>query len=213
MKEFDFSEVNEGKIYDFLKPLEYTIRGIVCKVKYIGQENIPKTGGFILAGNHVNTYDPLVVGLGIKKRQVHFMSKKETFSYPVLGWLITKVNAFPVDRGTADIKSLKYACKIVEKGYILGIFPEGTRSKTGEQGEAKRGVSTIIARTKCDVLPVSVYNEDNFKKRSKTTVRYGELIKYSDFNFSSKPTKEELANAADYIMAKIQELNDMGHNE
>lgn len=213
MKEFEYGKIKDHALYDLGRPLEILIRDINFKVKYTGTENIPQSGPFILAANHFQFYDPLLVGLGIKGRQIHFMTKKEMFENPVSAFLMKNLNAFPVDRGAPDIKSIRHAIKVLESGRILGIFPEGTRSKTGEIGEGKRGIITIAAKTKSDILPAALYNEDNLKKGSKTTVRFGKLIKYEELGLPERPAKDQIIAAADYVMNIIADLQAMGHAE
>lgn len=213
VKEYDYSTVKDHLMYSLGRPVEIIIRDLSYKVKYVGKENIPQSGPYIIAANHFQFFDPLMVGLGIKHRQIHFMAKKEIFEKPFSAWCYTHLNAFPINRGAADVKALKYSCKVLEEGKILGIFPEGTRSLTGEIGDVKRGIITIAFKTKSDILPAALYNEDGLKKHSKTTVRYGKVIHFEDLGLPEKPTKEQLMAAADFVMDTIAELQAMGHAE
>ena len=213
MKEFEFGKIKDHALYDLGRPLEILIRDFNYKVKYAGTENIPKEGAFILAANHFQFFDPLLVGLGVKGRPIHFMTKKELFEKPLSAWFLTNLNAFPVDRGAPDLKSIRHSVKVLESGRILGIFPEGTRSKTGEIGDSKRGIITIAAKAKSDILPAALYNEDDLKRGSKTTVRYGKLIKYEELGLSERPSKDQIIAAANFVMEKIAELQAMGHAE
>lgn len=211
MKGFDYSKVIDHKLYDISKPIQKLVCKMNFKVQYRGQENIPQDGPFIIAANHFNYFDPLMVALGIRNRQIHYMAKQEIFENPVGAAIFKGLNAFPVNRGKADIKAIKYACDILNGGNILGIFPEGTRSKTGDIGEAKFGVINIASKTKCDILPVSLYNEDHLKKHSRVTVRFGEVIKYESLGLDRRPTKEQIEEAADVLMNAITGLQSQGH--
>ncbi len=215
MSKYDFSKpIKEGKTYNILKPLGVLISRIFFKIKYIGKENIPADGGYIIASNHIHGLDPLIIALGLpKKKQMHFMAKKELWDNPFTAWCFTKVNGFPVSRGRADTTSFKHAIEVIKKGFILGIFPEGTRSKDGTPQKARRGVSAIAASAKSGILPVAVYNNEGCKFRSKYTVKYGKFIPYEDLGFSEEPTREEQIAAADFIMDKIKELWEEGHCE
>ncbi|MBR5771959.1 MAG: 1-acyl-sn-glycerol-3-phosphate acyltransferase [Clostridia bacterium] len=215
IKQFDFSkEVSEGKAYDILKPLGGFINRCKFKIKYVGTENIPEEGGFILASNHINLIDPMIIGLGIKKRQLHFMAKKELWDNLIVAWAFTTVNGFPIARGAADTEAFKYAISIPQKGYILGIFPEGTRSKTGKPGIPKRGVARIAAGAKCGVLPVALYNDEGLKRHSKVTVRFGKLIPYEELGFTDeKPGREKEQEVTDKIFSEIVALWEEGHCE
>lgn len=211
MSDFDFSKIIDHKFYDLTKPIQRLVCRLNFKTQYRGTENIPAEGPFIIACNHFNYYDPLMVALGIKDRQIHFMAKTEIFENPLAAKIFENLNAFPVNRGKADIKAIKYSCEILKSGRILGIFPEGTRSKTGDIGEAKKGVINIAAKTKCNILPVSLYNEDKLKRGSLVTVRFGEIIRYESLNLPSRPSKEDVDNAADMLMDIITNLQAQGH--
>lgn len=214
MKGFDYSvEIKDSKTYEKLRPVGKALENMLYKVEYVGTENIPEEGGFILASNHINALDPVAIGLGIEKRQLHFMGKKELFENPIAKCFLTKLNGFPIVRGSADTAALDYAIRVVKEGNILGIFPEGTRSKDYKPARAKSGVAMIAHQAKAPVLPVSIYTADNLKKHTKVTVRFGELIPYENLGMSEDVTREETKNCAKMIMGEIVKLWEMGHCE
>lgn len=214
MKGFDYSKVKEEEaLYDKLRPLGLKITNALYDVQYIGQENIPEDGGFIIASNHVRALDPLYIALGVEKRQIHFMGKKELFEKPVIRKILAKANGFPIVRGGADKEALNYAIRVVKEGHILGIFPEGTRSKDYKPARAKSGVGVIAKDAKANILPVSIYNCDNMKKGTKLTIRFGELIPYENLGFTEEGSREEVKACAKLVMNKIVELWGKGHCE
>ena len=113
MKVFDYSEVRQYKFYHMAFGLVNFIAKLIFKVKYVGQENVPKEGGLVVASNHICLLDPVFIGLG-SGRTLHYMSKYENFVNPFLRLLYTHLNAFPVNRGHADKSAVGYAIKIVE---------------------------------------------------------------------------------------------------
>ncbi len=214
MKGFDYSKVKEEEeFYDNLRPLGLKIVNSLHKIEYVGIENIPAEGGFILASNHIKALDPVFIALGVKDRQIHFMGKKELFEKPVVRSLLAKMNGFPIVRGTADKEAVFYAERIVKEGKILGIFPEGTRSKDYKPARAKSGIGLIAREAKADVLPVSIYNCDDMKKGSKLTIRFGELIPYENLGFTCDDSREEVKACAKLVMDEIKKLWEMGHCE
>ncbi|MBQ8015093.1 MAG: 1-acyl-sn-glycerol-3-phosphate acyltransferase [Clostridia bacterium] len=213
MKGFDYSTIKESKIYDKLRPVGKTIVKMLYKVEYVGLENIPKEGGVILASNHVDALDPVFIGIAIEDRQLHFMGKKELFENPVTKWALSKLNGFPIVRGGADTEALDYAIRIPKEGHILGIFPEGTRSKTFKPARAKSGVGLIAKEAKANILPVSIYTSDDMKKGTKLTIRFGEVIPYEKLGLSEEASREEIKNCAKFIMEEITKLWEMGHCE
>ena len=180
---------------------------------YVGLENIPKEGGFILASNHLQALDPVYLSIAIEGRQVHYMGKKELFAKPLVRHVLTKLNGFPVVRGGADSEALNYAVRLVNEGYIFGIFPEGTRSKDHKPGKAKSGIARIALASHADILPVSIYNSDDMKKHTKMTIRFGKLIPFEELKLNEDSSRTEIHAAADYIMSKINELWSEGHCE
>lgn len=127
---------------------------ILLGLKVEGLENIPPEGPIIIAPNHVSNWDPIMVAVAIN-RPIHFMAKAELFNYNILGKLLTKVYVFPVKRGSGDRQAIKHALQVLEKGNILGIFPEGTRNKTGQDLNPQSGTAMIALRSKVDIIPVA----------------------------------------------------------
>ena len=213
-KNYDFSKpIKEGRTYWILAPLGRFINFLRFKIRYHGQKNVPQEGGYIIASNHIHLIDPMIIAMGIGKRQMHFMGKKELWDNPITRWAFTKVNGFPIARGGADSAAFRHAVDVVKTGHILGIFPEGTRARDGKIGSPKRGVAAIAAEAKCGVLPVSVYNNEGLKRRSKYTVRYGEFIPYEQLGLSENATREEQIACAAMIMKKITAMWEEGHCE
>ena len=107
--------------------------GLILRTRVIGAENIPASGAFILAANHVSNWDPPFLGTFID-REICYMGKEELFRNPVMAWICRNLHVFPVKRGAADKSAIKTAVKLLRDGNCFGIFPEGTRSKTGKLG-------------------------------------------------------------------------------
>lgn len=152
---------------------------IKFKVEVYGSENLPQEGGFILASNHISDYDPILIGIKLK-RQLNFMAKAELFENKLFGAVLRGLGAFPVERGKGDNTAIMKAIDTVKGGDVLAIFPEGTRSKDGQLRRFKSGAIVVAAQTGANIIPTSVYIEgiyDNKRKlRPRVVVRYGELI-------------------------------------
>ena len=142
--------------------LIWLLRPLVClilRVRVEGKENIPLTPGtppLVLCCNHISNWDPVVLEV-ITPRHIHFMAKAELFSNRLFSWFFGKqIGAFPVKRGTGDTGAIDMAQQLVADGKLMGIFPEGTRSKTGELLRPKSGTALIVSRTGAHVLPVAI---------------------------------------------------------
>jgi 1-acyl-sn-glycerol-3-phosphate acyltransferase len=164
-----------------------------------GKENIPKTGGVLLCSNHISELDPPVVGMTVP-RPVHFIAKEELFEFPVLKTILPHVNAIPIKRGMSDRNALRKGLAVLKDGNVLGLFPEGTRSKTGELGEGLAGAGFFALRTDAAVVPCAVIG--SYKPFRATKVIYGKPIDMEELR-SKKASADEVTKV---IMAEIKEL-------
>ena len=130
---------------------------LIFRLRVSGVENVP-AGGAIIAPNHQSFFDiPLVaMVLAFHGRRTHFMAKSELFRNPVFAWIIRNLVAFPVRRGAPDRTAIRYAIDRLKQGELVVIFPEGTRSKTGQLKEAEAGLSLIAAKAAVPVVPVGI---------------------------------------------------------
>jgi 1-acyl-sn-glycerol-3-phosphate acyltransferase len=125
-----------------------------------GAENMPAEGPVILAINHQSVWDPLVAGSSVP-RKVSFMAKEELFSIPVLGKIFSKLGAFPVKRGQGDMNAIRQSLAILKAGQVLGLFPEGTRSKNGEIQKGLPGMVFLMEKSKASVVPIKMIGTRN----------------------------------------------------
>lgn len=180
---------------------------IYFNIKVSGRENIPKEkGGYIIAANHVSNNDPPMVGIVFKGKYT-FMAKEELFHLnPILTWLITKLGAFPVKRGSKDSSAIDKALDSLNYGRIFVIFPEGTRSKTGELGKPKSGVSLVAARACVPVVPVFV-KYGRKKIRQNVLISIGKPIPAEAFDVDYTD-KHLIRKVSDKIMGEISKLKE-----
>lgn len=207
---FNYAEIGDKKFYSFIrKPCKALIK-LFIKIECEGEENIPEKGAFILACNHIHFIDPVLL-LCKCHRPIHFMAKVEAFKNKLAAFFLTNLNVFPVSRGRSDKTSIDYAVDLIKTGHVIGIFPEGTRSKDLKPHEAKAGVALIARQTKADILPASVYCEKKGGLFRKVTVRFGEIIKYDELGITEDGSTRELREAAKKIMDEIVDLWEEGH--
>ncbi|TCS84124.1 lysophospholipid acyltransferase family protein [Tepidibacillus fermentans] len=171
-----------------------------------GEENIPSSGPVILIANHISNYDPPVLACAIQ-RQVHFMAKEELFSIPILGALLLKIGAFPVKRGGNDRKAIKQAFQVLNENRVLGIFPEGTRSKTGKLGKGMPGAALFAIKSDAKVIPVGI--QSRYKWFQPINVNIGSPISLDSYK-QEKVRTEDLEEIVDFLMMQIQkQLNEI----
>ncbi len=154
------------------------ISKLVFRIRISGRENFPKSGGFILATNHISYYDPPLVG-SWAPRQVYFFAKQELFKNKLFGWLIRQTNALPVKAGSDRPSGAGDVARMSSgKGYGLTIFPEGTRSKTDDFLDPKPGSGCWRCEAGCPIVPGYLHGanklKDCFLGRERMSMRYGE---------------------------------------
>jgi len=191
--------------YKTVKFIITPIAHLMFRIKCVGKENVPKEGAFVLCANHTSMLD-LVLLVALCPRAVCFMAKKELFKNRFLGKIFKLMGAFPVDRGKNDLTAIRTACKIVNDGKVLGIFPEGTRYRDCKPPrEVKPGVALVTLKTGADVLPVSIYKEKGTHPLRKVTLRFGEPIKAEEL-CEGKLSKEKIPQVCDKIHTAITDL-------
>jgi len=139
--------------YAFLQALLLPVAKLLFRLRVEGAENIPTTGGVILAANHVSFADPLILGLAVR-RPLYFVAKEELFRHRVFAWLIRSLNAFPVGREQRSAAALKKTLALLKAGEPVVIFPEGTRGDGLTFGEPKPGIGLVAKKSGAPVIPV-----------------------------------------------------------
>ena len=180
---------------------------------------IPKSGPLIVVANHISNSDPpLVAGwlTPMLGRQMHILAKQALFIGP-LGWILKKLGATPVRAGGSDIEAYRVAKAVLDRGDVLCIFPEGTRSPTGVMQEPKPGVAMLATRTGVAILPVGVSGSDYFLGRGKKLPRLRAPIHLRigrPFTLALDPAlsrRDAMEEASDELMRRIAALVDERH--
>jgi 1-acyl-sn-glycerol-3-phosphate acyltransferase len=171
----------------------------IYQFRVIGKENLPSEGGVLLCTNHIHNFDPIVVGI-TSPRPIHFMAKEELFTVPILGKIMPLINAFPVKRGLSDRGALRKGLGILKEGNVLGLFPEGTRSKTGELGEGLAGAGFFALRSNAHIVPCAIIGP--YKPFKRLKVVYGKPIDMEEYR-KNKATPEQ---TTELIMMEINKL-------
>ncbi len=135
-----------------------------------GYENIPRTGPFIIAANHLSFIDPPVIGAFIP-RPIHYFARDTLFKPGLTNWLLTTLNGIPYKRGSdSDIGAMKYILKLLKEGAGLLLFLEGTRSLTGELQPPKPGLGMLACKTGVPIIPTRIFGSNDALNRANTGV-------------------------------------------
>lgn len=179
-------------------------RGILffngARAKEYGKENVPTEGGFVIACTHTGYVDIFNLAASIYPREIHFMGKKELFNSKALGWFLTKLNAFPVDRKNPGPSVIKIPRKLIKEGKIVGIFPSGTR--TDESTNLKAGAVTIAQLSNAQIVPAAYIGPSGMKgvfKRQKAYLIFGKP-------FTVEAGKEAREESVKYLEAELTRL-------
>lgn len=174
----------------------------------IGAENVPRTGPVVLAANHFSWWDPPAMGCAVR-RPVSFMAKEELFRFRPIAWVLLAVHAVPIKRGKADVANLKRMLEALERGQVLGMFPEGTRQKTAELGDPQPGVAWLAHKASAPVVPMAIIGPYRF--RQPVTVRIGTPIDVRA-ELPERPRTTDLIAAGARVMQAIARLRQLGHS-
>lgn len=179
------------------------------RVRITGTENIPKQGALVLAANHLSLWDPIYLFCCVP-RKLNFMAKAELFKIPVVGWVIAHVHGFPVHRNTIDRTALKKSAEVLEKGEALVLFPEGTRSRTGELLPFYDGAVLFAQRSSAIVVPAAILNSPkSFPAGLRQTIhiRFGQPIDFSEYQ-ERKVNAAMLHEMTDKLRNRIKQLQE-----
>lgn len=190
------------KFYTAIKIVVAPFLKMIYRTKYINPHNVPKEGAYIFAGNHISAVDPIIMAVGQKHRNIQFMAKAELFKNPILRWFFLSIGAFPVDRGNSDRGAVRHFEDILSEGNLMGIFLEGTRSKTGEFLRPKSGAAMIAFDTKTPIIPVC-----QTKINGRRVCHFGEPMTLEELGFTTGGARE-YREASRRIMEKLKEFRE-----
>jgi 1-acyl-sn-glycerol-3-phosphate acyltransferase len=142
-------------VYWFLRFLSFLILKVFFRLEVKGRQNLPKKGGFILAGNHTSYMDPVVIGVA-SSRKLNYLAKHELFCNPFCKWLLSTICVFPIKRDAVDLSALKEAMRRVKNGRALVVFPEGSRRSDDAPREPQPGIGFLAAKLNVPVIPAFV---------------------------------------------------------
>jgi 1-acyl-sn-glycerol-3-phosphate acyltransferase len=183
------------------------LRGIF-RLRVDGLENVPATGGCVLASNHLSSFDPWPLGVPLwPRRQLRVMAKSELYWFP-LSVVIRGAGAFPVRRGQRDTVAIETGVQLAREGNIVAMFPEGTRRHKGlvKRFEARphSGAARIALEADVPLIPAAVKGTDRLLRLARLHVAYGAPVDLDDLR--GQEVGAVAAEATTRLMARIAEL-------
>lgn len=192
-------------LYSFFKLWLPKLFQLCFGCKCSGLENIPEEGGVILAANHISNWDPPVAAAFVP-RNVCYMAKEELFRIPLFGRAIRALGAFPVRRGASDRAAIRKAINLLSDGACLGVFPEGTRSRTGALGKAEPGLALLAVKSGAPVVPAAIVGTNRIFSKGcffpRVEIRYGKPLTFT----AERADRAAMQAFSDRVMAEIGKL-------
>jgi 1-acyl-sn-glycerol-3-phosphate acyltransferase len=188
-----------------------------CGWRVYNPERVPAEGPAILAANHASFLDPFLVGAGVK-REINYLARESLFRFPVIGWVLRRWQAVPVDREGGGAKGLRAILDRLLAGGAIILFPEGTRTRDGNLQPARSGIGLTVIKSNAPVVPVRVFGtfqaysrHMRFPRPRRVSVKYGPPILFENLRAEAKECskqrlKEIYQQVADEIMEAIAEL-------
>lgn len=156
----------------------------------------------LVACNHRHWMDTLLLPLAVQRvRYVRFLGKEELFRNPATGWLMKELGIIPLDRSKGDVAALKRALEVLQGGGCLGVFPEGTRSRTGKPLRPKPGIAFLAHRSGAPVVPARVRNTEKFPSLVRMPLKIGLPMRYE-----GDGSRESCQRFAEAVMEAIYRL-------
>lgn len=180
---------------------------VLANIDVKGLENIPTEGGVILAVNHLSRLDSPLIFMLLKRDNATALVADTYQENPFFRWIIEAVNGIWINREQADFQALREAQKYLERGGLLGVAPEGTRSKNGALMQAKIGMAYLAEKARVPVVPTAIYGTETIAhklshlQRPKLSVQFGQPIHFSPLKQSGR--SKALEKNTDEIMCQI----------
>ena len=194
--------------YSFIAALSWPFLYGLFRLRARGKANLPASGGYVLACNHVSSFDPWPLGIPLwPRRFLRFMAKSELYWFP-LKLVVDGAGAFPVHRGQRDTVAIETAVRLAREGHVIAMFPEGTRRTKGLvkrfEARPRTGAARIALEAGVPLVPAAVKGTDRLLRLGPLRVAYGTPVEIDDLR--GRDVAETANEATERLMARIAEL-------
>jgi 1-acyl-sn-glycerol-3-phosphate acyltransferase len=196
-------------IYRVVATLSRPILYGLFRLRVQGKENVPASGGYVLACNHLSNFDPWPLGMPLfPQRWLRFMAKAELYWWPAT-YILDAAGAFPVHRERADVEAIHTAVRLAREGNVVVMFPEGTRRRKGlvkkHQARPRSGAARIALDAGVPLVPAAVAGTDRLLRLGPLRIAYGAPIETGDL-LETDDLRQASQVATERLMASIAEL-------
>jgi 1-acyl-sn-glycerol-3-phosphate acyltransferase len=185
---------------------------------YHGAEHIPGTGAVVLACNHLSNLDPVLLAAACP-RPINYLAKIELFHVPILGSLIRRYGAIPLRRSASDPEAIRLAEQVLEHEQVLALFPEGTRSRTGQFKPFRFGAARLALKYNIPLIPAAISGTDRampsgviFPRRATVRIAFGSAIDTAPYRYSRSggvPEVHLIESVTNLLQGEVQRLKEM----
>jgi 1-acyl-sn-glycerol-3-phosphate acyltransferase len=205
-----------GWLLTIARPIVRVLAWPFFRCSYVGMDNIPDNQNVVMVGNHTSYLDPVFLVAHKNKRELRLIAKSELLENKFFGWLLPRLGALPIKRGTADRTAIKYSVATLKRGEDLVIFPEGTRvRKPNQEVKLHSGAALIAKMANCPILPFAIVGASKIKpygsifaRFPKVTVKYGKPITLDDPRFEGLAKNELFDEVTRVAMEDVYKLRD-----
>ena len=198
--------------YWFIKYLSWPLRKFYFRIEVEGVENLPRVGPAIVAANHTSFLDAGILGT-VLPRKVHFLVLSEMMRMRRLGWFYRGMETIPLERGRGDHTPIRRALEVLRAGRVLGIFPEGGRSRDGRLRRPREGAALLARKSDAPVVPTAIEGAyeafppgRRWPRPRKIRVRFGAPLLYGENSGGADRGRDALRGFSQSLIAAIAEL-------
>lgn len=187
--------------YEVLRRLILVTGVLLYRIRFFGLHNIPPTGGVLVVSNHQSHFDPPLVGVGCGRR-MNYLARVSLFRFPPFRWLISSLDAIPIDRDGGGLGGIKESLKRLKRKEMVVIFPEGTRTPDGQIQPFRPGFTTLAVRSKSAILPMAIDGAFEVWPRQRPVPRLRGDIRVA---FAAPITPDEVARLSEReLVAEVE---------
>ena len=189
-------------LYRIARVVAYLFAKAFFRLKVIGEINVPREGGVIVAANHNSYFDIPFLACALR-RQADSIAKSELFENRIIAAFFRALGGFPVRRGRVDRTAMREAVERLKAGRLLAYYPEGTRSKDGRLQPAKSGIGLVVVQSGATVVPAYIRGTGPVRLFRQVTVVFGKPL---DFKGPVEAAEKEGVNPKELYVTISQEI-------